>query len=73
MSDLIHPLAVSIEQACQCLGVGETLLRQMMADGRLPFSRVSSANAATRGRVLIRVADLDKLLIATRVEKKVRR
>jgi excisionase family DNA binding protein len=70
MSDLIQPLAVSIEQACQCLGVGETLLRQMMADGRLPFSRVPGTNAARRGRILIRVADLDKLLTATRVGRK---
>ena len=65
MPDLIQPLAVSIEQACQCLGIGETLLRQMMDDGRLPFSRIPGANPEGRGRILIRVRDLDKLLTAT--------
>jgi excisionase family DNA binding protein len=65
MSDPIQPLAVSIEQACQCLGIGETLLRQMLDDGRLPFSRVPGTNPGSRGRILIRVRDLDNLLTAT--------
>ena len=68
MPDLIQPLAVSIEQACQCLGVGETTLRALLDNGRLPFSRVPGTNPDSRGRILIRVRDLDKLLTATVVK-----
>jgi excisionase family DNA binding protein len=70
MPDLIQPLAVSIEQACQCLGVGETTLRALLDNGRLPFSRVPGANPEGRGRVLIKVSDLNALLDATRVDVK---
>ena len=65
--DTIEPLAVSITEACQRLGVGETTLRALLDDGRLPFSRIPGANPKGRGRVLIRVSDLDKLLTATAV------
>jgi hypothetical protein len=61
-------LAVNIPEACRRISVGETLLREMMADGRIPFSRLPGANPQSRGRIVIRVTDLDQLLIATRVD-----
>jgi hypothetical protein len=61
-------LAVNIPEACRRISVGETLLREMMADGRIPFSRLPGAKPHSRGRIVIRVTDLDKLLIATRVD-----
>jgi excisionase family DNA binding protein len=60
-----EPLAVSIREACQRLSVGETHLRTLLDDGRLPFSRIPGANPKSRGRVLIRVSDLNALLTAT--------
>lgn len=63
-----EPLAVSIAEACQRIGVGETTLRALLDNGRLPFSRVPGANPDSRGRILIRVRDLDKLLTATAVK-----
>src|SRR5260370_1378867 len=68
MPDLIQPLAVSIPEACRRLGVGETTLRILLETGRLPFSRIPGANPGGRGRVLIKVADLNALLDATRVD-----
>src|SRR5258708_20362699 len=68
MPDLIQPLAVSIEQTCQCLGVGETTLRALLDNGRLPFSRVPGANPECRGRVLINVSDLHAFLGSTRLD-----
>jgi excisionase family DNA binding protein len=62
-----EPLAVSISEACQRLGVGETTLRAMLDAGRLPFSRLG-ALPEKRGRVVIKVADLTALLDATRGE-----
>jgi hypothetical protein len=70
MPQLVSPetiLAVNISEACRRISVGETLLREMMADGRIPFSRLPGAKPHSRGRIVIRVTDLDKLLIATRV------
>ena len=61
-------LAVNIPEACRRISIGETLLREMMADGRLPFSRLPGAKRDSRGRIVIRVTDLDKLLTATRVD-----
>jgi excisionase family DNA binding protein len=61
----IEPLSVSISEACQRIGVGETTMRALLDSGRLPFSRVPGANPESRGRILIRVRDLDKLLTAT--------
>lgn len=63
-----EPLAVSIQEACQRLSVGETTLRTLLDTGRLPFSRIPGANPAGRGRVLIKVADLAALLDQTRVK-----
>jgi len=59
-------LAVNIPEACRRISVGETLLREMMADGRLPFSRLPGSKPDSRGRIVIRLTDLEKLLIATR-------
>ena len=53
-------IAVGIAEACTMISVGETLLREMMDDGSLPFSRV--ARKGKRGRIVIRVSDLDKFL-----------
>jgi hypothetical protein len=61
-------LAVNIPEACRRISIGETLLRELMADGRLPFCRLPGAKRDSRGRIVIRVTDLDKLLIATRVD-----
>ena len=58
-------LSVGIADACHMIGVGETLLREMLEDGRLHFSRI--ARKGKRGRILIRVADLDRLLDKMRV------
>lgn len=67
MPEPIEPLSVSICEACQRLGVGETTLRALLDDGRLPFSRIPGANPHSRGRILIKVADLAGLLDKTRV------
>ena len=64
----IEPLAVSISEACQRIGVGETTLRALLENGRLRFSRIPGANPDGRGRVLIKVADLAALLDATQVD-----
>ncbi|MGY3441103.1 helix-turn-helix domain-containing protein [Bradyrhizobium sp. USDA 4473] len=69
MSDIV-PIALSINQACKYLGVGETTLRTVLDAGRLPFSRLPAANPKGRGRILIKIADLDALLNATRVDVK---
>lgn len=66
MSDTALPkLSVTIPEACRMLGIGKTLLREQMADGRLPFSRIGQKRK--RGRILIKVADLEKLLSKTTV------
>jgi hypothetical protein len=61
-------LAVNISEACRRISIGETLMREMMADGRIPFSPLPGSKPDSRGRIVIRVTDLDKLLIATRVD-----
>ena len=67
MSETALPkLAVPIPEACRMLSIGETLLREQMADGRLPFSRIVR-KGKKRGRILIRVADLEELLSKTAV------
>ncbi len=58
-------LSVSISEACQRVGVGQTTMRALLDSGRLPFSRIGLPGK--RGRVVIRVSDLDKLLTDTRV------
>ena len=67
MSDTtsLPKIAVPIPEACNMIGIGETLLREMMGDGRLRFSRI--AKKGKRGRILIRVADLEKLIDKTAV------
>jgi hypothetical protein len=59
--------SVSIAQALELVPFGETTLRALMDNGRLPFSRIS-ALPGKRGRVAIRVSDIDKLLTATAVK-----
>lgn len=66
MSDVSLPkITVPIPEACRMISVGETLIREMMSDGRLRYSRI--AKKGKRGRILIRVADLEKLIDKTAV------
>jgi excisionase family DNA binding protein len=52
---------LSIREACRRLNVSENTLRAMMADGRLPYRRIIG-RSGTRGRIVIREADVDDLL-----------
>ncbi|MHC6156591.1 helix-turn-helix domain-containing protein [Bradyrhizobium elkanii] len=62
------PIALSINEACNRLNIGETTLRTLLDTGRLPYSRLPGSNPKGRGRILIKVADIDALLDATRVD-----
>jgi excisionase family DNA binding protein len=53
-------LAISIPEAAGRLGIGETTLRAMIDGGILPAVRIGLPGK--RGRVVVRVGDLDKLL-----------
>ena len=64
MSEL---LAVSIAEAAQQLGVSPATISHMIADGRLRASRLVG-RAGTRGRVVVHVSDLLKLLEDTAVQ-----
>jgi excisionase family DNA binding protein len=55
-------LAISIPEAAGRLGIGETTLRAMIDGGILPAVRIGLPGK--RGRVVVRVSDLDKLLAA---------
>lgn len=57
----IEPIAVTIAAAAARLSISISTLRAMIADKRLPCSRLVG-RAGSRGRILIRVADLDALL-----------
>lgn len=56
-----EPLAISVADAALRLGVSYSTVRAMIADGRLPVLRLVGRKG-TRGRVLVRVADLNALL-----------
>jgi excisionase family DNA binding protein len=51
----LTPLAVSIDQACEMIGVGRTSLYEAMKDGRLACRKVGN-------RTIILVADIEKFL-----------
>ena len=53
-------LAISIPEAAGRLGIGETTRRAMIDGGILPAVRIGLPGK--RGRVVVRVTDLDKLL-----------
>jgi len=52
---------LSVREACRRLNVSENTLRAMIADGRLPYRRIIG-RSGTRGRIVIREADVDDLL-----------
>lgn len=56
----VAPLAVSADAAAKIVGLSVRKVRDLIADGEIPHSRVG-------GRVLIRVADLDEFLLRHRV------
>jgi excisionase family DNA binding protein len=62
-----EPLAVSIEEAARRISVSPATVHHMIDDGRLRASRIVG-RAGTRGRVVVHVASLVKLLDATRVQ-----
>jgi excisionase family DNA binding protein len=62
-----EPLVVSIAEAAQLLSVSPATISHMIADKRLRASRLIG-RAGTRGRVVVHVADLVKLLDDTAVQ-----
>jgi excisionase family DNA binding protein len=56
-----QPLAVTIADAAKRLSVSPSTIRAMIADNRLRAVHVVG-RSGTRGRVVIRVADLEALL-----------
>lgn len=58
MTPVAGALAVSIQHAAGTIGVGETTMRALIAEGAIPVCRV-------RGRRVIRVADLEAYLAST--------
>jgi excisionase family DNA binding protein len=66
------PLALSIAEAAQQLGVSPRTIAYMIDDGRLRASRIV-ARAGSRGRVVIHVASLKTLLDATEVKATLKR
>jgi hypothetical protein len=62
-----EPLAISIDAAAECIGVCPRTVREMIADKRLCASRLVG-RAGKRGRIVIPIASLVKLLDDTRVQ-----
>jgi excisionase family DNA binding protein len=54
-------LAISIEEAARRIGVCGRTVREMIADKRLRASRIVG-RGGKRGRIVIRVSSLEKLL-----------
>jgi excisionase family DNA binding protein len=59
--DQIEAIAVSIAGAAKRLGVGKSTIRCMVADGRLPHTRLIG-RVGDRGTIRIKLADVDALL-----------
>ncbi len=55
------PLALTLKEAARRLSVSVSTIRAMIADGRLPIVRLVGRKGS-RGRVLVRTADLDALV-----------
>jgi excisionase family DNA binding protein len=53
---------VTVTDCCAHLGVDEQTLRSMLMSGRIPYIR-------KRGRLLIKIADLDRYLDDTRTDR----
>ncbi len=51
----VHPLTYSLAEAAAVLGVGETLMRELVRTGRVPVLRLGR-------RVLVRRASLEQIL-----------
>ena len=62
----MEPLAVTIAEAAKRLSVSTTTIRAMIADKRLPCTRIVG-RSGTRGRIVIRVTDLEALLTGDEV------
>jgi excisionase family DNA binding protein len=62
----MEPLAVTIAEAAKRLSVSTTTIRAMIADKRLPCTRIVG-RSGTRGRIVIRVTDLEALLTSDEV------
>ncbi len=56
------PLALTVAEAARRLSVSVSTIRTMIADKRLPCVRLVVGRKGSRGRVLVRTADLDALL-----------
>lgn len=63
----MEPLAVTIAEAAKRLSVSTTTtIRAMIADKRLPCTRIVG-RSGTRRRIVIRVTDLEALLTSDEV------
>jgi excisionase family DNA binding protein len=67
-----EPVSISIAECCHRLGVGEGTLRALLDSGQLPYSRIPGPYGR-RGRVVVRVSDLDALLDDFRAKPKPKR
>jgi excisionase family DNA binding protein len=56
------PLALTVAEAARRLSVSVSTIRAMIADERLPCIRLVVGRKGSRGRVLVRTADVDALL-----------
>ena len=63
MSDtdnIIVRICLNVDEAAFALGCSTKTIRRMLADKRLPYSRLKTSRG--KGRVVVKVADLEKLL-----------
>jgi len=61
MSDnIIARICLNVDEAAVALGCSTKNIRRVLADKRLPHSRLKTSRG--KGRVVIKVADLEKLL-----------
>lgn len=63
-----EPIAISIAEAAQRLGVSPATISHMIADNRLRASRLVG-RAGTRGRVVVHASSLTELLDETAVQR----
>jgi excisionase family DNA binding protein len=67
-TEIEEPLAVSVEEAARRLSVSSATIGHMIEDKRLIASRLIG-RAGKRGRVVVHVASLVKLLKSTEVRR----
>jgi excisionase family DNA binding protein len=53
---------VTVTECCRRLGCDQPILRALLMSGRIPYVR-------KRGRLLIKVSDLDRYITAVRAER----